>query len=267
MKISILTPSYNQGQFIEQTILSVLAQQDPDFEHLVLDGASSDETVAVLRRHGHLRWVSEQDGGQSDALRKGLQMCDGDIIGWINSDDFYDAGAFSAVRKAFAQPEVQWVVGDLSYVFDESGDVVRDRSQLPSHVALVNNPDIVRQQPTFFRRRILEEAGGWDPKYHMTMDYDLWTRIARLADPVLIEQNLAFFRFHRGQKTTAKNVETQARELAEIMAREGASAETVAQLLRRKRSMLRKLKIKNFLIGIGLIPGRYASQPLRTRQR
>ena len=267
MKISILTPSYNQGQFIEQTIRSVLSQSDPDFEHLVIDGGSTDETIEILKKHPHLQWVSEKDGGQSDALSKGLGMSHGEIIGWINSDDYYDAGAFVAVRAAFENPSVLWVVGNLSYVFDESGDVVPDKSRRPTHAALVQNPDILRQQPSFFRRRLLEQVGGWNPKYHMTMDYDLWTRMARVVDPAFIDQNLAFFRFHRGQKTTAKNVETQARELAEIMTREGASTHEVANLVRRKRTMLRKLKVKEFLIRVGLIPSRYGSQPLRTGKR
>ena len=267
MKISILTPSYNQGQYVEQTIQSVLSQLDPDFEHLVIDGGSTDETVDVLKKYRHLQWVSERDGGQSDALRKGLAMCGGEIVGWINSDDYFDAGAFAAVRKVFENPSVRWLVGNLSYVFDESGDVIADKSQRPTHAALVENPDIVRQQPTFFRRDLLQEVGGWNPQYHMTMDYDLWTRMARVADPTLIDRNLAFFRFHRGQKSTAKNVEIQARELAEIMSREGASAGEVRRLLSRKRMMLRKMKFKELLIRIGLIPSRYGSQPLRTRRR
>ena len=102
-RISIVTPSYNQGRYLGELIESVVAQRDPNFEHIVMDGGSTDETVAVLKRYPHVLWRSEKDAGQSDAVCKALAMATGEIVGWINSDDFYYPGAFAAAREAFAR--------------------------------------------------------------------------------------------------------------------------------------------------------------------
>ena len=123
-KISIITPSYNQGRFIRQTIDSVRQQQGSfELEHIVIDGASTDNTVAILQSYGgRILWVSEPDEGQTDALNRGIAMATGDIIGWLNSDDVFEAGCLDSVARVFAEePETQWVYGKVR-IIDESGE-------------------------------------------------------------------------------------------------------------------------------------------------
>jgi glycosyltransferase involved in cell wall biosynthesis len=114
MKISILTPAFNAGQYLERAIQSVLDQQDPDFEHIVVDGGSSDGTQETLRRHGHVRWISESDRGQSHAMNKAYALSSGDLIAFLNADDWYEPGVFAHVRAQFEEhPEAGLVIGNL----------------------------------------------------------------------------------------------------------------------------------------------------------
>src|ERR1700680_5105962 len=120
--VSVITPSFNQGGYIEQTIQSVLHQDYDPVEHIVIDGGSTDDTVDVLKRYPHLIWLSEKDLGQADALNKGLALARGDIIGWINSDDYYQHNIFHSVVNQFRMTNAQWVIGNLADVSDDSPD-------------------------------------------------------------------------------------------------------------------------------------------------
>jgi len=144
--------------------------------------------------------------------------------------------------------------------------MVTVRSPKVTHAALLEDPDIVKQQPTFFRKAILLSAGAWNARFHMAMDYDLWTRLARLAEPLMVQHNLAYSRIHAEQKTTQKNIRTQARELAEIMRREGAREGAVAAMERTKRNLMTKFAIREWLVSIGVLDERYLTQPFRMRQ-
>jgi glycosyltransferase involved in cell wall biosynthesis len=221
-KVSIITPSYNQAAYIEQTIESVQAQDYPDAEHIIVDGGSSDGTVEILRRYGHLIWISEKDRGQADALNKGLALATGDIVGWINSDDYYEKHVFKTVVDYFSDPSTMWIVGNLSYVEGDGARVLPDKSPEVTYERLLRNPDVVRQQPTFFRRSFLDRAGGWDPEFFMVMDFDLWVRLAKLSPPKMVDRNLAYFRLHSNQKSSFGNLRRQTRELRSILEREGA---------------------------------------------
>jgi len=265
MKFSIITPSFNQGRYIGQTIESVLSQSAVDVEHWVVDGGSRDETLEVLRRYPSVHWISEPDRGQADALQKGLQRCRGDIIGWINSDDYYEIDCFRDVAELFLRPDVQWVSGNLAYVFDATGAILDSRTPPTSLETLLIDPDIVRQQCTFFRRTFLECVGGWDSRYHMTMDYDLWTRLARLAPPAKLDRRLAYFRMHAEQKTSLRNVRIQMAELAEIMKREGAPISAISAMRRKKQLFGLKQQLKIWMVNLGVLDRRYLAQPLRLK--
>ena len=135
-KITIVTPSYNQASFIEEALLSVQKQNYPSVEHIVIDGASTDGTVEILKRYGnlsgweHLRWISEPDQGQSDALNKGFRMATGEIIGWLNSDDRYRANCFSYVASAFGQtPDTDVLYGDCTWI-DALGNCLQIRKEI-----------------------------------------------------------------------------------------------------------------------------------------
>lgn len=265
MNISIITPSFNQGKYIRQTIESVLAQPGVAVEHWVIDGGSTDETLSVLSEYPSINWLSEPDNGQADALQKGLQRANGEIIGWINSDDYYEANCFKYVIDAFSDPAVGWVIGNLAYLYEATGLTVDSATAPTTHESLLRRPDIVRQQCTFFRRQMLLDVGGWDRRYHMTMDFDLWTRLARVSSPLLLNRRLAYFRMHADQKTSARNLMRQTSELSNIMQREGAPTIAIMQMKARKQTQLFKARLKEALIRAGLLSSRYASQPLRTR--
>jgi len=262
-KISIITPSFNQGRYLEQTILSVLNQGYPNFEHIVMDGGSSDQTVEILRKYPHLVWVSEQDRGQADALGKGLARASGEIVGWINSDDYYRENIFASVAGWFADPATQWVVGNVAVQFDDGSEPVFRRSQTVSRLALMDDPDLVRQQPTFFRREALARAGGWDARFHMVMDFDLWMRLTGVALPTMVDEDWAFYRNHVDQKSSLANILRQSREIGAVLRREGAPWRLIAGHGCRKRWYWLKGICKERLIALGLTPEKYRNRPVR----
>ena len=262
-KISIITPSYNHACFIEQTILSVLNQGYANFEHIVIDGGSTDNTVEILTKYPHLIWVSEKDRGQADALNKGLGRATGDIIGWINSDDYYQEHIFSSVAGNLIDPATQWVVGNVANQFDD-GDAPRFRkSQDVTRTALIGDPDIVRQQPTFFRREFLLRAGGWNAEFYMAMDFDLWMRLVRWSAPLMVDEDWAYYRNHAAQKSSHANILRQMREISAILRREQVSWSQIAPHQCKKRWYWFKGLLKARLASAGLVPGKYRNRPVR----
>lgn len=210
-RISIVTPSYNQGEFIEQTIESVLGQGYPDLEYLVMDGGSTDGTLEILERYGdRLTWVSEEDRGQSDALNKGLRRATGEIVAFINSDDYYEPGALHAIGEFLARnPESSWVTGKCRTVDDHGREIrsaitryknfwLRRRSLRALQVL-----NYVSQPATFWHRRVLERVGEFDESLEYAMDYDYSLRVARHFRLDYIDRYLASFRVHPSSKAGA----------------------------------------------------------------
>ncbi|UCV29980.1 glycosyltransferase family 2 protein [Ferribacterium limneticum] len=266
MKFSIITPSFAQGQYVRQNIESVLSQGIGELEHIVVDGGSKDETVEILRSYPHLKWVSEKDEGQADALSKGLRMATGDIVGWINSDDYYLEGALKKVAELFADPAIQWVIGDIS-VFDEaSGEFIASTSPEISWDALQRNPDIVRQQGAFFRRDFLLQAGGWNKEFYMVMDFDLWTRLAKRSKPVMLREQLAVFRIQKNQKSGLANLHRQTNEITRVLKREKADPVNILGLRIKKEWQWLKGTTKVQLIRAGLLTKKAPSPSLSGSQ-
>lgn len=209
MKISIVTPSFNQGRYIERTLRSVLEQQgDFELEYLVVDGGSTDETLSILEGYrGRLSWVSGPDAGQVDAISKGFAKATGDVLGWLNSDDLYLPGALDAVARALSQPGAAWCFGQCRIIDEDDREVrrpiARYKNGLSRRYSLrrLLTKNFIPQPATFFRRALLEQAGGLDHGFHYAMDYELWLRFARLSDPVFIPQDLACFRWHGHSKS------------------------------------------------------------------
>lgn len=263
LSFSIITPSYQQGQYIRQNIESVLNQHWTSVEHIVIDGNSKDETVSVLKSYPHLKWVSEKDEGQADALNKGIALATGDIIGWINSDDYYNADVFQSVAACFADPTVQWVIGDLAFFEEASDQLIPMRSPNVSFKSLKENPDIVRQQATFFRREFLLSAGGWNKSFYMVMDFDLWIRLAKRSTPLMLQKQLAVFRIQKDQKSSLSNLRRQSAELCRVLIREGASTHEVNGLRLKKEWFWLKGMLKVVLAKIGLLDSSYLHKPYR----
>ncbi|MEA5112586.1 MAG: glycosyltransferase family 2 protein [Geobacteraceae bacterium] len=251
-KISIITPSFNQDAYIDQTIQSVLKQNYPDFEHIVIDGGSTDRTVQILKSYEHLVWISEKDRGQADALNKGLRYAKGDVIGWINSDDYYESNIFKFVMDQFYRPETQWVIGNLTYQFDGIGTLIPNKSPVVSYERLIRNPDIVKQAPAFFRRSFLERVGGWNPDFFMVMDFDLWVRLSKCSPPKMVDHNWAYFRIHSMQKTSISNTQRQLMEIVQVLKRESVPLSITARVYTRKQCHALKSLLKNMFIEAGL---------------
>jgi glycosyltransferase involved in cell wall biosynthesis len=263
LKLTIITPSYNQAPYIEQTIHSVLTQDYPCVEHIVIDGGSTDRTVDLLKKYPHLQWVSEKDRGQADALNKGLAKASGDIIGWINSDDYYEHKVFGSIVRCFEDPDVMWVIGYLTFLWDQTGELVAKKSPPISYDRLLNDPDIVRQPSTFFRKSIIEQVGGWNPEFFMAMDFDLWVRLAKISSPKMIDANLAYFRIHALQKTSHMNTLRQKRELLTILTRENVSWAIMTRVSMQKNWATLKGQVKEILLRLKIIPPKGPTRQLR----
>jgi glycosyltransferase involved in cell wall biosynthesis len=211
VKVTVVTPSYQQGAFIERTIESVLSQRgDFELEYVVVDGGSTDETLGVLRRHeGRLRFVSEPDRGQSDAINKGFRMAGGDVLAWLNSDDTYGPGALDAVVRTIRDTGARWCFGECRIVDERDREIRRAIARYKSRISRrfslrrLLGQNFVPQPATFFRRDLLEQVGPLQESLHHAMDYDLWLRFARVATPAFIPRPLASFRWHGGSKTGA----------------------------------------------------------------
>lgn len=247
LKLSIITPSYNQGQYIEENIQSVLSQNYSSFEHIIVDGGSTDNTVEILKKYPHLIWISEKDNGQADALNKGLKIATGDIIGWINSDDYYEKNIFASVVSYFSDELVDWVIGNLTLLHESKKLVVPDTSKKVTYESLLRDPDIVRQQPTFFRRSSLETVGGLNPSLHLVMDFDLWLRMAKKSSPLMVDANWAYFRLHDAQKTVAKCIRPQIEEIKFLYQRENYTSLQRYKIYMRKYMQIARSNIKRLI--------------------
>jgi glycosyltransferase involved in cell wall biosynthesis len=203
-KISIVTPSYNQGQFIEETILSVLNQNYPNLEYVIIDGGSTDGTQEIIRKYEqHLSyWVSETDRGQAHAINKGLQFCTGDVFNWLNSDDYLEPGALHAIAKAFEDPAVQLVAGKVRN-FDEHSEEIIQNQGLSAKGLMCWEPGVKFVQPgVWLRRSRIQTCGGIDEQFHFAFDWDLYIRYL-YHFPMMkeLDKLLVHFRLHADSKT------------------------------------------------------------------
>jgi glycosyltransferase involved in cell wall biosynthesis len=208
MKVSVVTPSFNQVPFIERTLLSVLSQDWPAIEHVVFDGGSSDGTTDILRKFGDkICWVSEKDDGQADAVNRGILATSGEIIGWLNSDDVYYSGTIRAVAEYFAaHPDVDVVYGMADHI-DLDDHPFESYPTEPWDFARLQWHCFICQPAAFFRRSVIERYGLLDTKLHYCMDYEFWLRLALGGARFgYLDRKLAGSRMYAENKTQADRV-------------------------------------------------------------
>ncbi len=213
-KISIVTPSYNQGQFIEETIRSVLLQGYPDLEYIIIDGGSTDASVEIIRKYEHwiTFWTSEPDGGQTNAINKGFKRSTGEIVAWLNSDDLYTAGALFTVAKAFAeQPNSAAMYGKIDVIDADTTSLLLYESVL-SHIGSrdfnleeLYRHDYIPQPASFISAEAIERVGFLDERFHYIMDYNLWVHLGQIGAKIqYIPKTLARFRMHESSKSVSQ---------------------------------------------------------------
>jgi glycosyltransferase involved in cell wall biosynthesis len=206
MRVTIVTPSFNQATYLEATICSVLEQDYPQIEYFIMDGGSSDGSLEIIQKYaGRLAgWVSEPDRGQTDAINKGFARASGEIIAWLNSDDTYRPGAVrEAVQFLTDNPEVGMVYGDANFI-NSAGCTIGKFPAAQTNLRLLQRGYVhIPQQSAFFRADLWRKVAPLDPSFYFAMDYDLWVRLARLAPMVYVHRTWANFRLHGDAKTIA----------------------------------------------------------------
>jgi len=223
--VSIVTPSFNQARYLEETISSVLGQDYPRIEYLIVDGGSTDSSLEIIHRYQERLswWVSEPDQGQTDAINKGFAHANGEILAWLNSDDTYLPEAVSrAVEFLLGHPDIGMVYGDANLI-DAHGKIIGKFPARQTNYRLLRRGYVhIPQQASFFRARWWQEVGPLDPIFHFAMDYDLWIRLARITTLHYYPDLWANFRLHDAGKSVVAD-ERCWPEMLRVHRRDGGS--------------------------------------------
>jgi len=206
-RISIVTPSFNQVDFIERTIRSVLNQGYDNLEYIIVDGGSTDGTVEILKKYGgKIKWISEKDNGQTEAINKGMRMVTGEIMAYLNSDDTYEKNTFNIVAKYFeGKPRAMIVYGKGRYV-DKNDKYIGDYPTDGVSFDILKNKCPICQPGVFWRRKLMNDIGLFDESLKYGMDYDYWIRTAKKFEFNYIDKYLANYRLHDQAKTVGQAV-------------------------------------------------------------
>lgn len=204
MKVSIVTPSYNQGHFIEEAIQSIQRQNYGDFEHIIVDNCSTDQTPSILQKYPHLTVISEPDQGQSDALNKGFKLVTGDIVGWLNADDRYLDQSFNVVTNFFQNnSKVDVVYGNYNWI-NKKGKLLKKRKELDFDLFMLKylHTLYIPSTASFFRRKIFDDNNFLDIALEYAMDYDFFIKLALKGYTLKhLDVFLADFRWHQSNKS------------------------------------------------------------------
>jgi glycosyltransferase involved in cell wall biosynthesis len=258
--VSIVTPSYNQAHFLEQTIRSVLEQDYPSAEYFVVDGGSTDGSVDIIKKYAVVSgggvtppllawWISEKDNGQGEAINKGLARAKGEIIGWLNSDDYYLPNAISAAVKTFEEhPDVVLVYGDMLAV-DQNSQTINVLKYEQYSLEDLLCFQIIGQPSVFMRREAYENAGGLDTSFHFMLDHHLWIRIAQQGKILHVPQVWAAARYHPQAKNRRLPVEfgREAFRILDWMKSQPDLAESFAKVERHARASAYRVNARYFL--------------------
>jgi len=210
-KITIITPSLNQGQYIEQSILSVIEQKYENLEYIIVDGGSTDQTLEIIKKYEHkiTKWISETDLGQADAINKGLQFATGEVFTWLNADDYYELNALHVIGRAFElNPDCNVLCGQANIIATD-GKVARNTVGVivQNILAKTIGHPVINQPETFFRTRILAQTGLLNIYLRYNMDKDLWIKYLLLfgqSNILKIDCVVVNFRLHYSSKTISE---------------------------------------------------------------
>ena len=234
-KITVVTPSYNQAQFLEQTIRSVIDQRYPNLELIIMDGGSTDGSADIIRKYQqHITyWQSRKDEGQAAAIRDGFHRASGDILAWLNSDDLYLPGALHAVAEHYRRSPWRWLVG-WSFVVNPDGVVTNIHTPVTvTRDSLLHFGSSFKQPASFWTRQAYEEVGGVHPGFEFCLDFDLYVRLAEKAPSAVINRYIACFREH-GDSKTSMIPDVCLREHMSVVEREGASTRGLHKWIRHR---------------------------------
>jgi glycosyltransferase involved in cell wall biosynthesis len=251
--VSIITPSFNQSSFLERTILSVLEQDYPDIEYLVADGGSTDGSLDIIQRYADRLawWTSEKDRGQAEAINKGFAHTQGEIVAWLNSDDYYLPGAVTAAVKGLeTDPRAVMIYGDMLAV-DEFDRTINTLKYHQLSLVDLLCFQIIGQPAVFMRRSAFEKAGGLDISLHFLLDHQLWIRIAQQGELIHVNETWAAARYHAGAKNRAQAVgfSREAFRVLDWVAKEPGLAPVLAQAGRRAPASAQRFNARYLLDG------------------
>ncbi|MCX6313039.1 MAG: glycosyltransferase family 2 protein [Bacteroidetes bacterium] len=204
-KITIITPSFNQGQFLEETIQSVLGQNYPNLEYIIMDGGSSDNSIEIIKKyeHGIAIWKSEKDKGQSDAINKGLRIATGEIVGWLNSDDLLSPGSLFELAKVFNDSRIQIIFSPINIINSDSKICGVSNRKVMDFNSMLFGSQVVNQEGIFWRREVNGRIGHINIGLHYAMDYDFFLRCCQAYKPTYVPYKFASHRKHSAQKTNS----------------------------------------------------------------
>ena len=251
--ISVITPALNSEDFIEDALLSVARQREVALEHIIVDGVSSDRTLEIVQQYGGVQWLSEPDGGQSDAINKGFRSATGDLVGWLNADDYYLPGGLAAIAQAAQRhPEADVFYGDCVFV-DVAGKLVRSKVEHAfDRDVLLYFGCYIPSTSTFIRRRVIDDGLLLDCDYRVCMDFEYFARLAHAGLKFCyVPRFIAAFRWH-GNNVSLQQHERRAVERHRVQRRYGAHDYSPAMLellarLHRGKRLLRKTLSGNIL--------------------
>ncbi len=251
--VSIITPSYNQAAYLEQTILSVLEQDFPHIEYIVIDGASTDGSVDIIKKYADrfAYWISEKDRGQAEAINKGFARATGDVIAWLNSDDYYMQGAVSAAVKIFEEnPDVVLVYGDMLAV-DEHGKTFNTLTYEQLNLEDLLCFQIIGQPSVFMRRSAFQKTSGLNLDFHFLLDHLLWIQLAKHGQILHVNQIWSAARYHAAAKNRAKAAEfgSEAFRILEVAEHDKELASVLVNVKRRARASANRVDARYLLDG------------------
>jgi len=251
--VSIVTPSFNQAAYIAQTLTSVLDQDYAHLEYIVIDGASTDGSADIIRKYADKLtwWVSEADRGQAEAINKGLVRAKGEIVAWLNSDDYYLPSTISAVVNVFQEnPDAVLVYGDMLAV-DEKDQTTNLLTYQQLTLEDLLCFQIIGQPAVFVQREVLESAGYLDPNFHLLLDHHLWLRIAIYGKIIYVNQTWAAARYHSKAKNRARAAEfgREAFRVLDWAQNEPSLAEAISGVERRAHASACRVNARYLLDG------------------